>query len=66
MALKLKRNKDHVAPSRHSGAGRTKARSALNAQRAARRVSEANNPGNEAIDSDSWIPACAGMTVVLA
>jgi hypothetical protein len=24
------------------------------------------NPGNEAIDSDSWIPACAGMTVVLA
>ena len=51
---------------RHSGAGRTKARSALNVHRAARRVSEANNPGNEAIDGDSWIPACAGMTVVLA
>jgi len=29
-------------------------------------VSEANNPGNEAIDSDNWIPACAGMTVILA
>jgi hypothetical protein len=29
---------------RHSGESRTKARSALNAQRAARRVSEANNP----------------------
>ena len=34
---------------RHSGAGRTKARSALNAHRAARRVSEANNPGKAAI-----------------
>ena len=40
----LKRNKDHVSSSRHSGEGRTKALSALNAQRAARRVSEANNP----------------------
>jgi len=51
---------------RHSGEGRTKARSALNAQRAARRVSEANNPGNETNDGGSWIPAFAGMTVVLA
>ena len=56
---------EHVTPSRHSGAGRTKVRSALNAHRAARRVNEANNPEDEAIDGDSWIPACAGMTEVL-
>ena len=51
---------------RHPGAGPTKTRNALNAQKAARRVSEANNPGNEAIDSNRWIPASARMTVVLA
>jgi hypothetical protein len=62
----LKRNRLYKNYFRHSGADRTKARCALNAQRAARRVSEANNPGNEAIDGDSWIPAFAGLTVVLA
>jgi len=46
----LKVDNEQITPSRHSGAGRTKARSALNAHRAARRVSEANNPGNEATD----------------
>ena len=44
----LKADNEQITTSRHSGAGRTKARSALNAHRAARRVSEANNPGNEA------------------
>jgi len=59
--------KDHAMPSDHSGAGRTKARSALNTCRAAHRVSEANNPGNETNEGGNWIPACADvMTVVLA
>jgi len=61
----LKADNEQLAHSRHSGAGRTKARSALNAQRSGRRVSEANNPGNEAKDGDSWIPAC-GMTGIFA
>jgi hypothetical protein len=59
-------HKDQVTHSRYSGSGLTKAHSTLNAHRAARRVTGASPPGNEAIDSDSWIPACAGMTVVLA
>jgi len=48
--MALKADNGQITPSRHTGAGRTKARSALNAQRAARRVSEANHPGNEATD----------------
>jgi hypothetical protein len=46
------------APIRHSGEGRTKAQGALNAWRAARRVSEANHPGK----STNWTPAFAGVT----
>jgi len=49
----LKRGGDHLI-----GEGRTKAHGALNARGAARRVSEANHPG----ESKSWTPAFAGVT----
>jgi len=50
----LKRGGDHLIRE-----GRTKAQGALNARRAARRVSEANHPEK----STSWTPAFAGVTV---
>jgi len=51
-----------VKPS-HSGESRTKAQSALNSRRLARRASKASNPlVKTGKQRNLWIPAFAGMT----